>query len=74
MRKRRHPFRGIIGGLLLGLALGLGSVVYGFNALGPSTPLILVGVGLIIGILFIFIPSRKAMRAKPPAAGSAPAR
>jgi hypothetical protein len=64
MRKSRHWLRGIVGGLLLGLGLGIGSIVYSFNAFGPTTPLVLIPVGLVIGLLFVFIPSRKAMRAR----------
>ena len=56
MRKKRHWFRGILGGLILGLGLGLASIVYSFNALGPLTPWILVLVGLVLGILLIFVP------------------
>ena len=68
MRKQRHWIRGIFGGLLLGLALGLGSIVYSFGALGPLTPFILIGVGLIIGVLLIFVP-RPWGRRSPPTAG-----
>jgi len=66
MRKRRHWFRGIIGGLLLGLGLGVASIVYAFNALGPLTPWILVLVGLVIGILLVLVP-RPWGRKRPPA-------
>lgn len=65
MRKRRHWIRGIVGGLLLGLGLGIGSIVYAFNALGPATPWILVLVGLVVGILLVFVPAPWGRR--PPA-------
>ena len=64
MKKQRHWIRGIIGGILLGLSFAIGSVVYAFNALGPMTPWILFLVGLAIGVLMVFVPSRKAMKAR----------
>ena len=66
MRKRRHWLRGIIGGLLLGLGLALASIVYAFNALGPLTPWAMVLIGLVIGILFVFLPA-PWRRKRPPA-------
>lgn len=66
MRKHRHPFRAIIGGLLLGLGLGVGTIVYAINPLGAITPWVAVGLGLLIGILLIFIPSIRKGRRKPP--------
>ena len=70
MRTNRHWVRGLVGGLLLGLGLGLGSMVYSFNGFGVLTPWILVLVGLVIGILMVFVPSRRARRAR--AAGPPP--
>jgi hypothetical protein len=64
MRTRRHWVRGIVGGLLLGLGFAVGSIVYSFNAFGVLTPWILVVLGLVIGVLVVFVPSRKARRAR----------
>jgi hypothetical protein len=67
MRTHHHPFRGIIGGLFLGLGLALATIIYGITTLGAITPWVALGVGLIIGIVFIFIPSiRKGRRKAPP--------
>ncbi len=65
MSKRRHWFRGILGGLLLGFGLAIGSIVYAFNALGPLTPWILVVAGILIGILLIFVPAPWGRRRRP---------
>lgn len=56
MRKQRHWIRGIFGGLLLGLGLAIGSIVYAFNAFGPMTPWVMVIVGLVLGLLVVFLP------------------
>jgi len=68
MRKRRHWLRGIIGGILLGIGLALASIIYGFYALGPPTPWIMAVVGLVIGILLVFVPAPWGRRRPPPAA------
>lgn len=67
MRKNRHPFRGIIGGVLLGLGLAIGTIVYAVNPLGAMTPWIAFILGLVIGILLVFVPSPRKGRTKPPA-------
>lgn len=66
MRKRRHVLRGIIGGILFGLGLGLASIVYGFTYFGPPTPWVMVLIGLIIGILLMFVPAPWGRRRPPP--------
>jgi hypothetical protein len=63
MRKRRHPFRGLFFGLLLGLGAGALTIVYGINVLGGLTPWAAVVAGVVIGLLVaLFVPSRRAMR------------
>lgn len=56
MRKRRHPWRGIFGGIFLGIALAVGSFIYGFHALGPITPWVMFVLGVVIGVLLVFVP------------------
>ena len=56
MRKKRHPFRGLFFGLLLGVGLGLMAIIYGLYFLGPLTPWILVIVGIVFGLLMSFVP------------------
>ncbi len=68
-RRRRHPWRGIIFGLILGLGLGLMSIIYGINTLGDLTPWVGVLVGLVLGILLIFVPRPWGRRSAPPAVG-----
>lgn len=65
MRKRRHWIRGILGGLVLGIGLGIGSIVYSFNAFGPPTPWVMVGIGLVLGILLIFVPRPWGRKPRP---------
>jgi hypothetical protein len=56
MVKKRHPFRGLFFGLLLGLGLGLMAIIYGLYFLGPLTPWILVVLGILLGLLMSFVP------------------
>ena len=55
-RKKRHPFRGLFFGLLLGIGLGLMAIIYGIYFLGPLTPWILVVLGVVVGLVMAFIP------------------
>lgn len=68
VRKRRHPFRGLFFGLLLGLGLGLMAIIYGFYALGPLTPWILLILGMVFGLLVAFLPRPWGRRQPPEAA------
>lgn len=71
MRKRtkRHPFRGLFFGLLLGLGLGLMAIIYGWYFIGPLTPWALVIVGTVLGLLMAFVP-RPWGRSAPPSSAS----
>jgi hypothetical protein len=60
--RKRHPFRGLFSGLLLGLGAGIMTIVYGINTLGALTPWIVVVAGIVLGLAVAFIPSRKARR------------
>lgn len=50
MTLRRHPIRGFLGGLFIGLGLGILVVIYGAAPLGAATivvlPLLFAAVGL----------------------------
>lgn len=72
MRKRHHPWRGIFGGLLLGIALAIGSVTYSFAAFGPLTPWILLLLGIVAGLALIFVPRPWGQRRRPRSPGRAP--
>lgn len=50
VRVQRHPIRGILSGLLLGLALALMVLVYGKAPFGTMTPWICLGAGLVAGL------------------------
>lgn len=65
MRKNRHPIMGLFFGLLLGLGLGLMSIIYGLYVLGPLTPWILVVVGVVLGLLVAFVPRPWGRRGPP---------
>ena len=67
MRKKRHWIRGIFGGLLLGLGLAVASIVYAFTALGPMTPWVMILVGLVVGIVLVFLPRPWGRKRRPAA-------
>lgn len=67
MRKKRHPWRGLFFGLLLGLGLALMAVLYGWYFAGPLTPWLLLLLGVVIGLLMVFVP-RPWGRRQPPVA------
>jgi drug/metabolite transporter (DMT)-like permease len=64
-RKKRHPFRGLLFGLLLGVGLGMMAIIYGLYFAGPLTPWILVAVGVIIGLVMVFVPAPWGRRPPP---------
>ena len=45
----------IIGGLLLGLGLAIGSIIFATMLVGSWTPVAAIGVGLVLGIVVAFI-------------------
>lgn len=60
---RRHPLRGLFGGLLLGLGLALILVLTGSAVLGENTVIVgLVAFG-IIGLLFAYAAPARTPRA-----------
>lgn len=65
-RKKRHPWRGLFFGLLLGIGLGLMAIIYGVYFAGPLTPWLLIVLGMLIGLLMAFVP-RPWGRKPPPA-------
>jgi LytS/YehU family sensor histidine kinase len=64
VHKNHHWLRGIIGGLFLGLGLGVGSIIYAINPVGQMTPWVAIVLGIVIGILVVFVPApwRKKQR------------
>lgn len=65
-RKKRHPIMGIFFGLLLGVGLALMAIIYGIYFAGPMTPWILLVLGVVIGLVMVFVP-RPWGRKGPPA-------
>lgn len=65
-RKRRHPFLGLLFGLLLGLGLGLMAIIYGWYFIGPLTPWILVSLGVVVGLVMAFVPRPWGRSGPPP--------
>lgn len=56
---RRHPIRGLLGGLLVGIGLSLLLVIYGTAPLGAATVLVVVLLFAAIGTAAAwFLPTR----------------
>jgi hypothetical protein len=56
---KRHPIKGFFGGLFLGLGVALLLIVTSQIALGTLTPLVVVAVGVVAGVLWaMFGPAR----------------
>ena len=52
----RHPFRGLLFGLILGLGGGILAIVFGVVPLGTLSPLVALGGGGVIGLVLGFLP------------------
>ena len=52
----RHPFRGLLFGLVLGLGGGILAVVFGVVPVGALSPLVALGAGGVIGLVLGFLP------------------
>jgi hypothetical protein len=48
---RRHPFRGLFAGLLLGLGAAVLCVTLGIVPIGTLTPWVVIVAGVLIGLL-----------------------
>jgi hypothetical protein len=56
----RHPFRGLFGGLLLGIGLSLVLVQLGAAPLGTTTVVVIVAVCAILGVTVAYaLPPRR---------------
>jgi hypothetical protein len=66
--KKRHPWRGLFFGLLLGVGLGLMAIIYGWYWVGQYTPWLLVVVGIVFGLLVSFVPRPGGDKAPPTSA------
>jgi uncharacterized membrane protein len=65
VRRRSHPFIGLIGGLLLGLGVALLLISYSLAPLGVATPWVTIAIFLVLGLLWgLFGPTRGGGRAE----------
>jgi hypothetical protein len=65
VRRRSHPFIGLIGGLLLGVGVALLMISYSVVPLGVATPWLVIALFVILGLLWgLFGPTRGGRRAE----------
>ncbi len=63
---RRHPIRGLIGGLLIGLGLSILLVIYGAAPLGSWTVIVIILLFAVIGTAAAWLlPARSSRRWSP---------
>jgi predicted lipid-binding transport protein (Tim44 family) len=53
--RKRHPIRGLFGGLLVGLGVALLLVLYGKIAFGTLTPYVIILAGVVVGVAWAFV-------------------
>jgi membrane protein YdbS with pleckstrin-like domain len=60
---RRHPLRGLLGGLLIGIGLSILLVIYGAAPLGAWTVIALVVLFMVIGVAAAWLLPARSRRA-----------
>jgi VIT1/CCC1 family predicted Fe2+/Mn2+ transporter len=59
VRRVRHPFVGLIGGLLLGCGVAILLITYAIVPLGVATPYVVIALFVVLGLLWgLFAPTR----------------
>ena len=53
--RKRHPIRGFVGGLFVGLGIALLLVLYGKIAFGTLTPYVIILAGVALGVVWAFV-------------------
>lgn len=66
---KRHPIRGLVYGIVLGLGLALVAVGQGLAALGTWPPVILIVVGAVLGPLWATFGPAKGLKSVPTSEG-----
>ncbi len=54
--KTRHPWRGLFFGFLFGLGLFMMAILFGWYWIGQYTPWLLLVLGIVLGLLLVFVP------------------
>jgi predicted lipid-binding transport protein (Tim44 family) len=73
MKVKRHPLRGLIGGALFGLGVGVLAVVFGQLFIGRVTPFAPLPVFAFLGLVFGLLMPAKGRSKLAPATAGAPA-
>ncbi|MDW3217920.1 MAG: hypothetical protein R8F63_04840 [Acidimicrobiales bacterium] len=65
---KRHPIRGILWGILMGIGLAITAVGMKWAAIGTNGPFVFFGIGLVISVAWSLFGPAKAPKGPPPAA------
>ena len=63
---KRHPIRGALFGLLLGIGTAALLIMYAVIALGTLTPIVVIVLGVVVGVLWGMFGPAKGSREPPP--------
>jgi hypothetical protein len=62
--RRRHPIQGFLGGLLVGIAVSMLLFLYGKIAFGTLTPYLIVLVGVVLGVVWVYVAPTRRRRSR----------
>lgn len=69
---KRHPIRGILWGILMGIGLAITAIGMKWAAIGTNGPFLFFGIGLVVSVAWSLFGPAKAPKGPPPVADVEP--